>query len=780
MAAPVDVAGPGRVVYRRLRGVDVAAPPHAVWPWLVQMGFDRGGWYAVDALEKLFGVGRFATGWSARRIEPSLQALAVGDRVPLSRSRWLEVAVLDAPRELTLVLPPGPLRWTWRFTLEPRAGGTGSHLAIGTLLSLPARGPVTRAAVRLAWVLFDPGHGVMEAVQLRTIARRAAAAWLASSGRGPSDRDASGEEPTVPDDLRARAAAWAAGDPDPATRADLEAILADPTTTDADLGELVGAALEFGTAGLRGRVGPGPNRMNRAVVIRTTRGLADHLAATDPAARDRGVVVGFDARHDSARFAADVCGVLAAAGFAVHRFPTYAPTPLCAFAQKDLGAAAAVVVTASHNPPQDNGYKVYVEGAAQIVPPTDAAIAAAIDAVGPAADVPRVDAHDLDAHPSVHVLGDDVAARYLAALPAARPQPSASARATPLRIAYTPLHGVGRDLVLAALADAGHTDVHVAPSQAEPDGAFPTVAFPNPEEPGALDAVLALAREVGADLVLANDPDADRLAVAVPDGTGGFSVLSGNRIGVLLAEHCLAGRADAVRAAGRTPLEVASIVSTPMVAAIAAAHGARGEVTLTGFKWICAAARALEPEGYELVHGFEEALGTAVGTVVADKDGVSAAVAFADLARGLAAEGRSVLDLLADLHRRHGLWVSGQRSVTHVGAEGRRRIAAAMARLGDAPPTELAGADVRAVVDYRTGAEERPPWLGLHDLVAFELDEGRVMVRPSGTEPKAKVYVDVRADVGPDADAAALTAAERRLADRVGELAEAAVAAAGL
>jgi len=781
VADPVDVTGPGRVPYRRFRTVVVAAPPAAVWPWLVQMGFDRGGWYAVDALEKAFGVGRFATGWSARRVEPTLQDLAVGDRVPLSRRRWLEVEVLDAPRELTLVLPPGPLRWTWRFTLAPDGpDGATTRLGVETLLSLPAPGPLGRAAVRVAWRAFDVGHGAMEAVQLRTIAGRAAAAWLASDGPTPRRGARGHEETDVPDDLRATAAAWVAGDPDPATRAELEAVLADPATTDADLADLVGTALEFGTAGLRGRVGPGPNRMNRAVVIRTTRGLADHLAATDPTARERGVVVGYDARHDSARFAADVCGVLAAAGFVVHRFPVYAPTPLCAFAQRDLDAAAAVVVTASHNPPQDNGYKVYVEGAAQIVPPTDAAIAAAIDAVGPAVAVPSVAVADLDAHPAVRVLGDDVAARYRAALPAARPAPSDAARRTPLRIAYTPLHGVGRDLVLAALADAGHIDVHVAPSQAEPDGAFPTVAFPNPEEPGALDAVLALATDVGADLVLANDPDADRLAVAVPDGAGGFAVLSGNRIGVLLAEHCLAGRADAVRAEGRTPLEVSSIVSTPMVAAVAAAHGARNEVTLTGFKWICAAARALEPEGYELVHGFEEALGTAVGTVVADKDGVSAAVAFADLARGLAAEGRTVLDLLADLHRRHGLWVSGQRSVTHVGAEGRRRIADAMARIGDAPPAELAGAAVRAVTDYRTGASGRPPWLGLHDLVAFALDEGRVMVRPSGTEPKAKVYVDVRVDVGPDADAAALAAAEVHLAARVTELADAAVVAAGL
>jgi phosphomannomutase len=654
--------------------------------------------------------------------------------------------------------------------------GTGTRLTVETLLDLPARGACSRAGVRLIGAVFDLGHGVMEGVQFRTISRRAAAAWLASSDPDEDDH-VSGP---VPADLRAAAAAWAAADPDPATRQELARIAADPDTSEAVLQDLVGAQLEFGTAGLRGRVGPGPNRMNRAVVIRTTRGLADHLGAVDPSARTRGVVVGFDARRDSARFADDVCGVLAAAGFTVHRFTAPAPTPLCAFAQADLDAAAAVVVTASHNPPDDNGYKVYVEGAAQIVPPTDAAIAAAIDRVGPADGVPRIEPEALAGDPAVRRLGGEVALRYRRALPAARPAPSPRAGSVPLRIAYTPLHGVGRDLVVAALADAGHDDVHVPPSQAEPDGEFPTVRFPNPEEPGALDAVLDLARAVGADLVLANDPDADRLAAAVPDGTGGFVVLSGNRIGVLLAEHCLTGRADAVRAAGRRPLVVSSIVSTPMVAAIAAAHGARSEVTLTGFKWICAAARTLAAEGYEFVHGFEEALGTAVGTAVADKDGISGAVAFADLARALAAEGRTVLDLLADLHRRHGLWVSGQRSVVHEGVVGRQRIAAAMARLADAPPSTLAGAGVRRVIDYRTGADRRPPWLGVQDLVALELDEGRVMVRPSGTEPKAKVYVDVRADVGARADAGAIAAAELRLGARVEELAAATVAAAGL
>jgi phosphomannomutase len=580
------------------------------------------------------------------------------------------------------------------------------------------------------------------------------------------------------DTLRRRARDWADGDPDLMTRDELRQLAT--AADEVALADLVGAGLTFGTAGLRGRVGPGPNRMNRAVVIRATRGLVDHLLATDPRAAERGVVVAFDARHDSERFARDVAAVVAAAGVVVHRFPTHQPTPIGAFAQKDIGAAACVVVTASHNPPEDNGYKVYVEGAAQIVPPTDVAIAAAIDAVAPAAEVPRVADDALDGHPLVRTLGPDVLDRYLAAIPSARPHPHPGAHATPLRIAYTPLHGVGRDMVLRALAEAGHDDVHVAPTQAEPDGAFPTVRFPNPEEPGALDAVLELAHEVGADLVLANDPDADRLAVAVPDGHGGYVPLSGNRIGVLLAEHCLSGIGRGVDVRGRTPLVVSSIVSTPMVASVAAAHGARSEVTLTGFKWICAAARALEPEGHQLVYGFEEALGSAVGSVVADKDGIAAAVAFADLARGLAAEGRSVLDLLDDLHRRHGLWVSHQTSVVHAGAEGARRIAAAMTRIGDAPPSRIADAEVLSVTDYRSGAEERPEWLGAHDLVAFELAEGRVMIRPSGTEPKCKVYVDVRASVPAGASSGDLVAREVQLRTRAGVLAAALVEVSNL
>lgn len=576
-------------------------------------------------------------------------------------------------------------------------------------------------------------------------------------------------------DLDARATAlvaaadrWVAGDPDPQTRAELTALVAAAATDPAalaDLAERVDGELAFGTAGLRGVVGAGSQRMNRAVVIRATRGLADHLLATVPDAARRGVVVGYDARPDSARFAADVVGVLAAAGLAVHRFATHQPTPLVAYAQKRLGAAAAVVITASHNPPEYNGYKVYTTGAAQLVAPEDAAIAAAIAAVGPACDVPR---DDPDASARVSMLTDAVVDHYLGEVAAALPLVDGP----DLRIVTTPLHGVAGPLLHRALAAAGYHDVHEVPSQAVPDGRFPTVPFPNPEEPGALDAALALAAELEADLVLANDPDGDRLAVAVPDGQGGHHALTGNQVGVLLADHLLRG-ADA-----DAPLVVASIVSTPMVAAVAQSYGARAEWTLTGFKWICLAARELEREaGCTPVLGFEEALGYTVGSVVADKDGISAGVAIADLARSLAAEGRSITDRLADLARTHGLWVSHQLAITRPGAAGQAEIAAAMALLATTTPTELAGHPVTRVTDFRTGAQERPAWLTTHDLVACDLADGRVMIRPSGTEPKCKIYVDLHGPVAAGDDQAALAAA---LTAEAGEVAAALARFVGL
>ncbi len=564
--------------------------------------------------------------------------------------------------------------------------------------------------------------------------------------------------------LRATAQAWIDADPDEVTREALRALL------DGDdlplLSDHVGRALSFGTAGLRGEVGPGPNRMNRAVVIRTTRGLADHLRAEVDDAVTRGVVVGFDARVDSERFAADVVGVLAAAGLPVRWFPTPQPTPLIAYAQKALDAAAAVVVTASHNPPADNGYKVYAEGAAQIVPPTDAAIAAAIEAVGPAAEVPRVERDRFAGDDRIVPVDAEVVDRYLAEIAAARP-PLPTALPRDLRVVFTPLHGVSAALVGRAFAEAGYHDLHVVPSQAEPDGTFPTVAFPNPEEPGALDAAFALATEVDADLVLANDPDGDRLAVAVRDGEGGYAPLTGNRIGVLLGSYLLDG-SDAAR-----PLLARSIVSSPMLDEIGVAGGARVEATLTGFKWICRAARQLAVDDQRtFVYGFEEALGSSVGDVVRDKDGISAAVAFADLVTTLRAEGRSVDDRLDELSAAHGVWVSHQLSVTLPGAEGQAAIAAAMAVLTERTPDELAGRAVTAVTDFRVGAEHRPPWLEKHDLVELALaGGGRVMIRPSGTEPKCKIYVDLRAEL-PEGSATAvrrgLEAELLDLADRAG------------
>ncbi len=548
----------------------------------------------------------------------------------------------------------------------------------------------------------------------------------------------------TPDELLAAARAWIDGDPDPATRDELAALI------DADdraaLEERVATSLSFGTAGLRGAVGAGPNRMNRAVVIRTTRGLAEHLLATVPEATTRGVVVGFDARADSERFARDAVATFAAAGLPVRWFPSPQPTPLVAYAQKALDAVAAVVITASHNPPQDNGYKVYGQTAAQIAPPVDAEIAAAIERVGPANEVPRV---DLLASDLVAPMAAEVVDRYFAELPSARP----SVAGPELTIAYTPLHGVATPHVLRALTEAGYHDVRVEPTQAEPDGSFPTVAFPNPEEPGAMDAVLALAGAVDADLVLANDPDGDRLAVAIPSAAGGHRPLTGNQIGVLLADHLLRGRQI------DRPLIVASIVSTPMVHAVAASHDARSEATLTGFKWIWAAALELERSDQRtVVYGFEEALGSSVGSVVRDKDGIGAAVAFADLTRALAAEGRTVADRWAELCAAHGLWVSHQLSIVRPGSAGAQEIAAAMASLERSVPDHLAGHEVVATTDFRTGADTRPPWLAAHDLVALELADGRAMIRPSGTEPKCKIYVDLRGEFAPGDDLDARTA----------------------
>jgi phosphomannomutase len=444
-------------------------------------------------------------------------------------------------------------------------------------------------------------------------------------------------------------------------------------------------------------------------------------------------------------------GVLAAAGLPVRYFPEVAPTPLVAYAARVLGAAAAVVVTASHNPPRDNGYKVYDANAAQIIPPVDAAIAAAIDRVGPAISVPRVEGALEGASGPTRPIGPEVAAGYVEEVLALRSAVPADRR---LRIVYTPLHGVGWQLAEEVLRRAGFADLHVVPEQAEPDGRFPTVAFPNPEEPGALDLAKSLAAGVGAHLILANDPDADRLAVCLPRGAD-WVMLTGNQVGVLLADFLLehAGRRP-------TPLVVSSIVSSPMLASVAAHHGARWEATLTGFKWIANAALDLEAaEGARFVFGYEEALGYTAGPVVRDKDGISAALLFAELAAHCRAAGETVWDRLARLYRRHGLWVSAQRSVARPGPQGAAEIAAAVDLLARRRPERLGGVAVTGFTDYRTGAERRPRWLGATPLVVLDLgDWGRALVRPSGTEPKLKIYVDGRAPLAEGDDPAAAEA----------------------
>jgi phosphomannomutase len=514
---------------------------------------------------------------------------------------------------------------------------------------------------------------------------------------------------------------WIDDDPDPATRAELADLVAaaegDPAAA-AELADRMSGPLTFGTAGLRGPVRAGPSGMNVAVVRRATAGLAAWLAGRgEPGDRLGTVVVGRDARHGSEAFAAAAAGVLAGAGFAVRVLPGPLPTPVLAFAVRELGAVAGVQVTASHNPPADNGYKVYLADGAQLAPPSDREIEAAIAAAPGAAAVPVGDG----------VRTVDVTDRYLDRV--AR-LPRGTARR--LRVALTPMHGVGGATAVEALRRAGFTDVHVVAAQAEPDPDFPTVAFPNPEEPGATDALLALAGEVGADLAVALDPDADRCALAVPGPGGRWRMLTGDETGVLLGDHLL-------RAGGHTdPLVATTVVSAEMLRSVAEAHGARYAETLTGFKWIVRG-------GPGLVYGYEEALGYCVDPdAVRDKDGIAAAVLACDLAAGLAAEGRTVADRLDDLARAHGVHRTEGISVR---LDPAARDAAVERLRSDPPPGWAAAFPAPDVLVLRRGRE-------------------RLVVRPSGTEPKLKAYLQVVEPVIDDD----LGRAQARASDRLAEL----------
>ena len=582
-------------------------------------------------------------------------------------------------------------------------------------------------------------------------------------------------------DVIKQARAWAEADPDPAARAEIEGLLAAPDPAKTDLADRFAGSLEFGTAGLRGVLGAGPNRMNRAVVLRTTWGLARHLLEVGgAAAAEKGVAIGYDGRRMSKVLAEDTACALAAAGVKAKLFDDVVPTPLLAFAVTRLGCAAGVMITASHNPPEYNGYKAYWANGAQIVPPTDVGIARAIEGAPPAKDVPRLALDEATAKGLVTPLGDALELAYLAEVKklGARADGDRS-----LSIVYTPLHGVGDKLTRLAFDQAGFTDVVTVPEQQKPDGAFPTVEFPNPEEKGAMDLAFALATARKADLVLANDPDADRLAAALPSSSSptGWVQLTGNQVGVLLGHYLLTGGLTALEHAVKPkvgePLVIASIVSSPMLGVVAHALGAQYDEVLTGFKWI--ANRALERKkksGEHFVFGFEEALGYTVGELVRDKDGVSAAVLFAELAAVLRASGTTVLAHLEGLYRRYGLFVSSQVNLTRKGAQGLAELRAIMQRLRDAPPWTIGDHAVASVRDFLrqettlADGTKRPLDLPKSDVLAFELASGsRVIARPSGTEPKAKFYFDVREPIKgsePLADAEARAAATMKsLAD---------------
>ncbi|MFJ4838546.1 phospho-sugar mutase [Streptomyces sp. NPDC088746] len=543
-------------------------------------------------------------------------------------------------------------------------------------------------------------------------------------------------------DLITRARTWLAEDPDPETRAELAGLI--------DAGDLAALAdrfagtLQFGTAGLRGEIGAGPMRMNRSVVIRAAAGLAAYLKAQG---RSGGlIVVGYDARYKSADFARDTAAVMTGAGLRAAVLPRPLPTPVLAYAIRHLGAVAGVEVTASHNPPRDNGYKVYLGDGSQIVPPADAEIAAAIAAVGPLDGVPRPES-------GWDTLGDEVLAAYLARTDAVL-SPGSPRTA---RTVYTAMHGVGTSVLTAAFARAGFPEPVLVAEQADPDPAFPTVAFPNPEEPGAMDLAFATARRAQPDIVIANDPDADRCAVAVPDPSagGGWRMLRGDEVGALLAAH-LVDR-------GVTGVFAESIVSSSLLGRIAEKAGLGYEETLTGFKWIA------RVEG--LRYGYEEALGYCVDPEgVRDKDGITAALLIAELASGLKEKGRTLLDLLDDLALAHGLHATDQLSVR---VEDLTVIANAMRRLRETPPAALAGLPVTSAEDLSQGTDALPPTDGLR----YHLTGARVIVRPSGTEPKLKCYLEVVVPVGGTDE---LPEARQRAAELLAAIKRDLAAAAGI
>lgn len=560
-------------------------------------------------------------------------------------------------------------------------------------------------------------------------------------------------------ELLNQARAWAESDPEPETARQLRDWI--DAANEQSLRECFDLPLEFGTAGIRGVVGPGPGQMNLAVIRRVTKAFADHLAENGPA--DKPVVVAGDARLDSARFVAETTAVLLAAGRSVLQFIEPVPTPTLAFAVLEYQAAAGIMVTASHNPPEYNGYKVYGHNAIQIVNPVDTQVAERMKSLPPARDI-RVMRVAQSVPSNCEVIGAECIERYEASVLKSRPKPLEY----PLRIAYTPLHGVGWAPVQSLFRKAGYGDLQPVPTQVKPDGQFPTVNFPNPEEPGTLNQGIRFATDIGAQLLLANDPDADRLAMALPDDLGQWHALTGNQLGIVLMDYLL-DRARQSTSVFR-PLVITTLVSTPMADVLARAFNARIERTLTGFKWLWTATlELLKDKELFLTMAWEEALGYSTHPAVRDKDGVAAALVAADWAAACHAAGVLPWARLGQLYRQHGAWASRQHNVYKPGASGVKEIREALQRLSHQPPSEVDGLRVVEFEDYRNNLTLRPIWRGNSELFILQLaDQSRVLVRPSGTEPKLKVYVDVSAEIASSADPFEVLQTADGRADRIG------------
>ncbi|MXR68370.1 phospho-sugar mutase [Shewanella sp. JBTF-M18] len=545
--------------------------------------------------------------------------------------------------------------------------------------------------------------------------------------------------------IQARIKHWLSLDSDAKSRDEIQALM--DQGEQEELAARFAGRLTFGTAGIRGVVGAGPMRMNRLVVQQTSKGVAEYLKAQVDNAVSRGVVIGYDGRHDSKQFAEDAASVLTAAGFKVFLTGKVAPTPLVAFGVLHLGAAAGIVVTASHNPPQYNGYKVYWGNGAQIIPPHDTGIAARIElaANSPVDMLPLETAIESG---KLVMLEEDYYQAYRQGVLHAEVLQS-PARPELVSLAYTAMHGVGAEMAETLLNDIGVNQVYSVAAQREPDGDFPTVNFPNPEEAGAMDLVMAEAHKHGTMLACANDPDADRFAVAVrkpgarPEmpSTEAYQMLTGDQVGVLLGHYLLSHASDDQR------LLCCTIVSSSLLTRISEACGAQCETTLTGFKWLTNVGMSKQTQENRFLFAYEEALGYTVGSMVWDKDGLSALVAFVQLTAELAAKGETLWDRLERIYRQYGYYLNRQVSIALSGEPGAPTIGEQLRALN---PSEIAGRALVSVDDISLGvrrfADGREETIDLprSDVLIYRLQgNARVIVRPSGTEPKVKCYYEV-------------------------------------